>query len=79
METSCDETAVAIFKDGRLVASEVASQIAIHSEFGGVVPEVASRNHLRALRPTLDRALCSAGLVLREIDAMRPAIHQKRS
>jgi len=70
METSCDETAVAIFKDGRLVASEVASQIAIHSEFGGVVPEVASRNHLRALRPTLDRALCSAGLVLREIDAI---------
>lgn len=70
IETSCDETAVAIFNDGRLVASEVASQIAIHSEFGGVVPEVASRNHLRALRPTLDSALCSAGLGLREIDAV---------
>ena len=70
IETSCDETAVAIFNEGRLVASEVASQIAIHSEFGGVEPEVASRNHLLALRPTLDRALYSAGVSLGEVEAV---------
>jgi N6-L-threonylcarbamoyladenine synthase len=70
IETSCDETAVAIFNEGRLVASEVASQMAIHSEFGGVVPEVASRNHLSALRPTLERAFSSAGLSLNDVDAV---------
>ena len=70
IETSCDETAVAIFNEGRLVASEVASQIAIHSEFGGVVPEVASRNRLCALRPTLERAFSSAGLSLNDVDAV---------
>jgi N6-L-threonylcarbamoyladenine synthase len=70
IETSCDETAVAIFNQGRLVASEVASQMAIHSEFGGVVPEVASRNHLSALRPILERAFFSAGLSLNDVDAV---------
>ena len=70
IETSCDETAVAIFNEGRLVASEVASQMAIHSEFGGVVPEVASRNHLSALRPTLERALSKAGVSLNDVDAV---------
>ena len=70
IETSCDETAVALFNEGRLVASEVASQIAIHSEFGGVVPEVASRNHLLALRPTLESAFSSAGLSLNDVDAV---------
>ncbi len=69
LETSCDETAVAILRDGTLLASEVASQIAIHAEFGGVVPEVASRNHLRVLRPVLQRALASADVVLADIDA----------
>ena len=69
LETSCDETAVAILRDGVLLASEVASQIAIHQAFGGVVPEVASRNHLRALRPALERALACAGVALGEVDA----------
>ena len=57
LETSCDETAVAILRGVELLASEVASQIAIHEAFGGVVPEVASRNHLRMLRPVIGRAL----------------------
>ena len=46
LETSCDETAVAIMRDGELLASEIASQAAEHEKYGGVVPEVASRNHL---------------------------------
>jgi N6-L-threonylcarbamoyladenine synthase len=69
IETSCDETAVAILKGRQLLASEVASQIDIHQVYGGVVPEVASRNHLRALRPTLNRALEQAGLRLTDIEA----------
>lgn len=69
IETSCDETAIAILRDGELLASEVASQISIHAEFGGVVPEVASRNHLRMIRPVLDAALRTAGVTLQEVDA----------
>lgn len=52
-----------------MLSSEVASQIAVHAEFGGVVPEVASRNHLRALRPVIQRALAEAGVTLDEVDA----------
>ncbi len=69
LETSCDETAVAILRDENLLASEIASQIALHALTGGVVPEVASRNHLRMLRPVLDAALAQAGIALREVDA----------
>jgi N6-L-threonylcarbamoyladenine synthase len=69
LETSCDETAVAIMRSRELLASEVASQIELHGEFGGVVPEVASRNHLRMLRPTLERALGKAGVSIIDIDA----------
>ena len=64
IETSCDETAVAILRADKLLASEVASQIAIHAPFGGVVPEVASRNHLRMLKPVLQRALATAKIKL---------------
>jgi len=71
LETSCDETAAAILCDERgLLASEVASQIAIHQAYGGVVPEVASRQHLTHLRPVVAAALCQAGLRLDEIDAV---------
>jgi len=71
LETSCDETAAAILCDERgLLASEVASQIAIHRAYGGVVPEVASRQHLTQLRPVISAALCHAGLRLEEIDAV---------
>ena len=75
IETSCDETAVAILR-GRnrhcgpeLLASEVASQIAEHEKFGGVVPEVASRNHVAQLPRLLERAMASAKITINEIDA----------
>ncbi len=69
LETSCDETAVAILRDRELLASEVASQIAEHEKFGGVVPEVAARNHLLHAQRLLDRALTTAGVALDEVDA----------
>lgn len=69
IETSCDETAVAILRGTQLLASEVASQIALHTLTGGVVPEVAARDHLRTLRPVIQRALADAGLALAEVDA----------
>jgi N6-L-threonylcarbamoyladenine synthase len=69
IETSCDETAAAVLRGGDLLASEVASQIALHAAFGGVVPEVASRNHLRALKPVVLRALASAHVSMDQIDA----------
>jgi len=68
IETSCDETACAIVDiNGVLLASEVASQALIHREYGGVVPEVASRNHLVALRPVIHAALREAGLEIAEV------------
>jgi len=69
IETSCDETAVAILRGTQLLASEVASQIALHTLTGGVVPEVAARDHLRTLRPVIQRALADAGIALTEVDA----------
>ncbi len=74
LETSCDETAVAILR-GRddysheLLASEVASQVAAHKKFGGIVPEVASRNHLIYATRLLDRATSAAKIDLSEVDA----------
>jgi len=69
LETSCDETAVAITRDGTILASEISSQIALHQPFGGVVPELASRHHLPQIRPLIDAALAHAGVRLGEIDA----------
>ncbi len=69
IETSCDETAVAILRNRELLASEVASQIAQHEKFGGVVPEVASRNHLAQLPQLLERTLASANVPMKKIDA----------
>jgi N6-L-threonylcarbamoyladenine synthase len=69
IETSCDETAVAVLRDRQLLTSEVASQIAEHEKFGGVVPEVASRNHLTHLPRLLERAMASANVTINEIDA----------
>jgi N6-L-threonylcarbamoyladenine synthase len=68
LETSCDETAVAILRDHDLLASEVASQNAAHEPYGGVVPEVASRNHLVHAPRLLAAALAEAHLSLDEID-----------
>jgi N6-L-threonylcarbamoyladenine synthase len=70
LETSCDESAAALMRGRNLLASEVFSQVAVHGEYGGVVPEVASRNHLRALRPVLDAVLDSGGSRLSEVDAV---------
>lgn len=69
LETSCDETAVAILRDGELRASEVASQVAEHEKFGGVVPEIASRNHLVHAPALLKRAVQQANMEMTEIDA----------
>ncbi len=69
VETSCDETAAAVLRGGELLAGEVASQVAIHAEFGGVVPEVASRSHLRALKPVIARALAAAGVRMEDVGA----------
>ena len=69
IETSCDETAVAVLRGQHLMASEVASQIDLHQASGGVVPEVASRNHLRELKPAIERAIKIAGISLDEVDA----------
>ena len=69
IETSCDETSAAVVEDGRLVRSNVvSSQIALHAPFGGVVPEIASRQHVRAITLVVDEALRSAGVDKREIE-----------
>src|SRR5438270_8061268 len=68
IETSCDETAVAILRGTELLASEVASQTE-HEAYGGVVPEVASRNHLVHAPRLLNQALQNAGVVLASVDA----------
>ena len=71
IETSCDETAVGIVEDRlHLRADVVASQVALHARFGGVVPEVAARAHLDAILPTIDRALTDAGVRLPDLDAI---------
>ena len=71
IESSCDETAVAIVRDGREVLTDcIASQVALHREYGGVVPEIASRKHIEAIYPLADRALKEAGLTRDDIDAV---------
>lgn len=70
IESSCDETSAAVIEDGRRVLSNaIASQIPIHRRFGGVVPELASRNHIVAIHNVIDEALEGAGVTLEEIDA----------
>lgn len=71
VESSCDETAVAIVKDGRHVLSDcIASQVALHRVYGGVVPEIASRKHIEAIYRLADQALATAGVNREEIDAI---------
>jgi len=69
LETSCDETAVAVLRGSDLLASEVASQAAQHQKYGGVVPEIASRNHLVETPRLLQRTVERAGINLNEVDA----------
>lgn len=71
IETSCDETAVAIVKNGREVLSNsINSQIEVHRNFGGVVPEIASRKHLEAISYVLVDALRNAEMKLEDIDVI---------
>jgi N6-L-threonylcarbamoyladenine synthase len=71
IETSCDETAAAVLEDGaRLRSSVVASQMTTHGKYGGVVPELASREHLRAIVPVVRRALEDAGIGYSDVDAV---------
>ena len=71
IESSCDETAAAVVERGaRTLSSVVASQIATHLRYGGVVPELASREHLRAIVPVVRAALAEAGVTLADIDAI---------
>lgn len=70
IESSCDETAVAVLSGNKLLSNEISSQIEIHKRFGGVVPEVASRNHLLAAIPLVDSALKKAGVDKSQIDAV---------
>ena len=71
IESSCDETAAAVVADGReILSSVVASQIEIHRKYGGVVPELASREHLRQIVPVVREAVTQAGMQLSELDAI---------
>ena len=71
IESSCDETAVAVVRDGRILLSDcISSQVEIHKIYGGVVPEIASRKHIEAIYPLADQALAEAGVTRRDIDAV---------
>ncbi len=71
IESSCDETAAAVVKNGRTVLSNImSSQIALHTLYGGVVPELASRKHIEKINPVIEEALSAAGVGLSDIDAI---------
>lgn len=70
IETSCDETGIGIVRGRTLLSNTIASSMAEHARYGGVVPEVAARAHLEALQPAIERALAEAGVTLRDIDAV---------
>ncbi len=69
-ESSCDETAVAVTKGRKVLSSVISSQIEIHKRFGGVVPEIASRNHILAIGKITDEALAEAGITLGDVDVV---------
>ena len=71
IESSCDETAAALVEDGRTILSNhVASQIPVHARYGGVVPELASRNHVIEVLPAIESCLQSAQKTLADIDGI---------
>ena len=71
IETSCDETAAGVVEDGRVLRSNIiSSQANVHSQYGGVVPELASRQHVRDLTPVLNQSVSSCGLGLEDIDVV---------
>ena len=71
IETSCDETAASVIKDGKeILSNEVVTQMMTHKKFGGVVPEVASRQHVEVITRVVDEALKNAEMTMEEIDAI---------
>jgi N6-L-threonylcarbamoyladenine synthase len=71
IESSCDETAAAVIRDGRTILSSiVASQVAVHADYGGVVPEIASRKHMEAVSVVVEQALAEAGTGLEQIEGV---------
>ena len=73
IESSCDETAASIVKNGRIILSNIVdTQIPIHEKYGGVVPEIASRNHIEAISRVVEKALEEAKLDFNDIDAITP-------
>ena len=70
LETSCDETSAAVVRGGRILSNAVSSQIELHAEYGGVVPELAAREHLRNLIPVVQAALREAGVTAEQLDAV---------
>src|SRR3972149_4848831 len=75
IETSCDETALAVVRDGRHILSNVvASQVSLHARYGGVVPELASRQHVEAIVPAVEEALSRAACILADIEAVAVTI-----
>lgn len=70
LETSCDETSAAVVRDGRVLSNVVSSQIKLHEEYGGVVPELATREHLKNLQPVTEAALREAGVQPQQLDAI---------
>ncbi|HSQ19166.1 MAG TPA: tRNA (adenosine(37)-N6)-threonylcarbamoyltransferase complex transferase subunit TsaD, partial [Blastocatellia bacterium] len=71
IESSCDETAAAVIDAGRVIRSNIiASQVATHAPFGGVVPELASREHLDRIAPVVREALNAAGVSLEQVDGI---------
>ncbi len=70
IESSCDESAAAICRDGRLLSHALHSQVELHAEYGGVVPELASRDHIRRITPLVERVLDEAGLARSDLDGV---------
>lgn len=69
IESSCDETSIAVLKDGHeILSNKISSQIAIHKEYGGVVPEIASRQHVKNIATILDEALEEANITMKDVD-----------
>ena len=80
IESSCDETAVSIVKNGReVLANVINTQIPIHTLYGGVVPELASRNHIEAISRVATKALEEAKITLDDIDAITPTYGPRTS
>ncbi|MBF0588891.1 MAG: tRNA (adenosine(37)-N6)-threonylcarbamoyltransferase complex transferase subunit TsaD [Magnetococcales bacterium] len=70
LETSCDETAAGVVSEGRMLSNVIRTQVAIHAEFGGVVPELASRAHIRNVQPVVEAALAQAQMASSDLDGI---------